>query len=324
MPSTQQLHLSFDEILPYIGEYGRFQNIVQFMFCLAGIPLAFPVLIMYFAALQPKWQCAPGASEECPYNGTFTSSDNRRCDMAREAWEYTQPDDYSIVTHFDIYCSQEWMIHLTTSIVFIGWIPGAIFLGWLGDRYGRKIVLFQSIAVVLIVGFLSAFSPNIGVFIVSRFIVGFFIPGSGPQLFVLMSEIVGQKYRAKAGISLFLFYTLGNCIMALKAYLVPHWKTLYIICHAPYIFVLLFWWHIPESVRWMHARGDVDKAMSTCRNIAKFNKMKIPDQVTLAPLTNGEVEKSTLMDLFRTRKRAIMTWIQGNLKIILHSLLGFK
>ena len=242
--------------------------------------------------------------------------------MARASWEYTQPDDYSIVTQFDIYCSQEWMIHLTTSIMFIGWIPGAIFLGWLGDNYGRKIVLFPSMAVVIIVGFLSAFSPNISVFIVSRFIVGFFIPGTAVQMFVLISEMVGQKYRPAAGISIWLFFTIGLCIMGLKAYLVPHWRTLYIICHAPYIFVLLFWWHVPESVRWMHARGDVDKAMSTCKKIAKFNKKEIPGHVTLAPPTSDDVEKSSPMDLFRTRKRAMMTLIQGNFKIILHSLLN--
>ena len=316
MPGAKRLELNFDQILPYVGEYGRYQATLQAMFCFALIPMTFPTLIMYFAALQPKWQCVPN-QKECLLNGTVSASNNQRCNMTRSAWKYAEPDDYSIVTQFDIYCDKDWMIHITTSIMFIGWVFGAIILGWVADNYGRKIVLFPSMGVLLIIGFLSAFSPNISVFIVSRFIVGFFVPGTSVQMFILISELVGTKYRAAAGIGIWAFFTLGLCIMGLKSYLVPRWSTLYIICHAPYIIVLLFWWFTPESIRWLHSRGEIEKAMAILKKVASMNKKEIPDHVTLAPPPKSENEGGVKpSDLFRTRDLTVKSSIQGKSYLI--------
>ena len=119
--------LSFDEILPYVGEFGRFQIILLSMFCFALTPMTFHTLIMYFAALNPAWECVPGDSI-CTTNGTFLADNNARCSMPRESWRYTQPETYSIVTQFDLYCSREWAIHLTTSIFFVGWTVSIYFI----------------------------------------------------------------------------------------------------------------------------------------------------------------------------------------------------
>ena len=107
-------------------------------------------------------------------------------------------------------------------------------------RYGRLKVLFPSLAVLIVVGFLSVFSPNFWVFLASRIVVGFFTPGTGVQMFVMASEFVGEKHRPLCGILLWAFFATALIMLGVKAYLIRQWKTLFIVCTAPYIFTIAF------------------------------------------------------------------------------------
>ena len=93
---------------------------------------------------------------------------------------------------------------------------------------------------VILIGFLSAFSPNMAWYTTARFIIGFFIPGVINQIFILASEFVGPKHRPLAGIGLWIFSALGLIILGVKAYFIRKWKTLAMVCTAPYVVVMLF------------------------------------------------------------------------------------
>ena len=91
---------AIDEVLPYVGEFGKYQIILVFMLALMVLTAGFPVLIMYFAGQNPPWQCVYN-STVCNLNGTFKSGDknyNHRCSIPRAEWQFTKPKDYSIVT----------------------------------------------------------------------------------------------------------------------------------------------------------------------------------------------------------------------------------
>ena len=91
-----------DEILPFVGEFSRFQIIIEVLLMISIIPYTMPILIMYFAALNSPWRCAAN-STMCtfPTNQTFDSSSSQyeaRCSMKRSDWEFVQPKEFSIVT----------------------------------------------------------------------------------------------------------------------------------------------------------------------------------------------------------------------------------
>ena len=108
-------------------------------------------------------------------------------------------------------------------------------------RFGRLKTLFISIFFHVIIGFLSAFSPNFWVFLASRFITGFFKPGLGNTMFIMASEYVGGKYRPMSGMVLWLIYAFALVLLGVKAYFIREWKTLLIVCTIPYVFVLGFY-----------------------------------------------------------------------------------
>ena len=99
--------------------------------------------------------------------------------------------------------------------------------------------MLPSISGVLIIGFFTPFSPNIYCYIIARVFVGFFFPGSSVQMFVLMSEYVGPKWRQFAGMMLWLSYSVNVVLLGVIAYFVLTWKMLLIITAAPF-FITLF------------------------------------------------------------------------------------
>ena len=77
---------------------------------------------------------------------------------------------------------------------FIGWGIGALFFGWVCDKYGRKIVLFPSVAGILVICFVSSFMPNIYLVMLCRLLVGILIPATLVQPVILITELVGSRY----------------------------------------------------------------------------------------------------------------------------------
>lgn len=313
---TSATTLSLEGMLTVAGEYGRYQKVVTLMFCIMTLPCIFPVMILYFTADNPTWVCSHNNSSSisCPYeNITLSSDDQQRCHMQREDWHYTLPKHYSIVTEYDIHCDNEYLISLATSMLFIGWIFGAGILGWFADNYGRKRVIFVSISIVMLFGIISAFMPNIYLFIVCRFIIGFFLPGTFPYMFVLITEIVGTRYRAFSSLTIYVAAAVSLSLLCLKAYFVRDWRTLYLICNAPYLFVLLFYKFVPESVWYLRVKGKNDTLQKTFEKISYWNGNSIPDGIEVERdiEANSTKHKSNPLDLFNSTSVASRTLIQG-------------
>ena len=310
-PIIKRHPLTIDEALIYLGGYRQFQWIVDAIFCFMAMPRVFQVLLMYFAALDPPWKCVEN-STVCLLNGTLPSSNRARCGMSRSDWEYTQPKDLSIASQFNLQCENEWQMHLLTSIVFLGWGLGAIVLGWIADNYGRKCVIYPSQAIIIIVGFICSFFKNIHLIVLCRFVIGFFIPGATVQSFVLASEYVAPQHRPFAGLIIFVSFSASMCVLALKAYLIRNWKYLSIVCTIPYIISLVTYSFIPESVRWLRLKRGRSELMETFRRIAYWNERELPNDLAIVPPSQDVINhKSTLMDIFKSRRIALISLISG-------------
>ena len=313
-PIRPTRYVTVDEILPYIGEFGRYQLLQTTFLCLINLSITFSMLITYFGALDSPWQCKDN-STICTLNGTFVAGNENyedRCWMSRDEWSFSLPKEFSIVTYFDLFCDTYWLADLASSVYFVGWICGGWIVGCLADRYGRHAVLFSSTAVTLAGTLLSAFSPNIWVLIASRFLVGACFTGSGVQGYILLTEMVGQRHRATVGNIYWIFNNIAMMSLSLIAFYVREWKMLFIFCSAPYIFVLGFAFLVPESVRWLHVTGESDKAMRSLKTVAKWNKKKIPEEFVLHSVKRDICSKKPgISDLFKTKNLAKITLLDG-------------
>ena len=80
----------------------------------------------------------------------------------------------------------------------------SIILICLNKIQSRSIFYFQSNSIQF-TGFLTIFMPSIYLIIACRFIIGFFLPGTMIQSFIIISELVGAKNRPFAGLMIFVF-----------------------------------------------------------------------------------------------------------------------
>ena len=89
-----------DDIIQLAG-FGKFQVLLGLLLAVSILPSTLEVLLAYFTQHNPNWQCTYN-STVCTFYGEIDASNaklyKQRCDMPRNDWRYSKPDDYSIVT----------------------------------------------------------------------------------------------------------------------------------------------------------------------------------------------------------------------------------
>jgi len=301
-----------DELLEEIGSFGFFQKRNVFFLGLIIFMLTFQTVSMVFIGGEPTWRCTPN-STICTRNETISAEDdyyNARCNMSSEHWEFTT-EFTSIVTEWNLVCGKEYYASLSQSILFIGWIPGAFIIGRLSDKFGRKRLLFPAVFCVVSTSFASSFVSVLWLFLALRGITGFFQGGVYITLYVLTTEFVGPKHRNIAGTLVWMFYTSSLIVLSGLAYGIRNWRNLSIVISAPAFPLLLLWWWVPESCRWLLVHNKVKEARKVFLSIAAVNKGKISEDKILCLENKVELRREDrgIIDLVRSRKQLIKTSI---------------
>lgn len=104
------------------------------------------------------------------------------------------------------------------SIAFVGMALGAVFSGWLADRFGRKTVFAGTMVVYSMATGLCALAPDLTVLLVCRFFVGVGLGGQLPVAVSLVSEYAPPKVRGRFIVLLESFWGLGWLSAALVSY----------------------------------------------------------------------------------------------------------
>ncbi|CAJ1063491.1 solute carrier family 22 member 4-like isoform X1 [Xyrichtys novacula] len=238
-----------------------------------------------------------------------------------DGWEYDRSVYTTTITsEWDLVCGDRWMNPLTSSIFFCGVLAGSIISGQLSDRYGRKIVLFATIALQTLATLVQVFSQSWVMFCAIYFVVGFGSISKYVAAFVLGAEILGPRVRtiySTAGVSL--FFGAGYMLLPLFAFFIRDWRMLLLGLALPSVLCVPFWWYIPESPRWLLSQGRVEEAEAIIRNAAKRNKIQ-PPSVIFSPLQielQSEQRKAhNICDLLRSPN---IRWISVTLWLVWNS-----
>ncbi len=155
----------------------------------------------------------------------------------------------------------------------LGPMIGAVILGMVADKYGRKKTMFFS---ALVFGFFTYMTVHIttctelGVY---RFLAGLGMGGVIPNALAFGSEYAPSRLRA--GLSLYMWGGMptGAMIAAFSAsYLLPHWgwqSVFYVGGLAPIVIAFLVLVMLPESLSHLVKSGHQEKAKGIVRKIDK-------------------------------------------------------
>ncbi|MGH3757458.1 MFS transporter [Actinophytocola sp.] len=153
---------------------------------------------------------------------------------------------------------------LLGSSVLIGFMVGSLIGGGLSDSYGRRAVLMLALAVFAFGSLLGAVAPTWEFLFVARVITGV---GCGAEVVVAavyVSEMIATRNRETYVSAVVVFVSAGWCIAALLGVIFGEvdggFRYIQFAGALP-VFALLIWRRVlPESPRWLLAKGRIDEA----------------------------------------------------------------
>lgn len=152
----------------------------------------------------------------------------------------------------------------STIAIVIALVPA----GMLADRLGRRRLLIGGIFWFSVFTGLAGFSPNLYWLAFFRFAAGLGLGAVFPLPYIYLTEFMASRVRAKFVGYLNGLLTAAYVVPPLTAiYLLAHfphavaWRLLYLVAFIPLIYAVLLYFVLPESPRWLAARGRDDEAL---------------------------------------------------------------
>ncbi|NXT89766.1 S22A7 protein, partial [Anhinga rufa] len=141
-------------------------------------------------------------------------------------------------------------------------------------RFGRKTMLLLSLVCSVIFGMLSAASISYSMLVITRTLTGVALSGVSLIVLPLGMEWVDIQHRTFSGILTSIFWSIGNMLLAMVAYLVREWHWLLVAVTGPCLLSIVCLWWVPESARWLIANGKVKQAHRDVLRCARMNGRK--------------------------------------------------
>ncbi|HEX4818126.1 MAG TPA: MFS transporter [Nonomuraea sp.] len=168
-----------------------------------------------------------------------------------------------------------------------GACSGALFFGWLTDRFGRKKLFIVTLLVYLVATLMTAFSFSAWWFFLFRFMTGFGIGGEYAAINSAIDELIPSRHRGRIDIIINGSYWLGAAGGALLT--VPllndlpvnlGWRVAFGLGVVLGLAILLVRRHVPESPRWMFIHGREREAEELVDDIERQVGGDLPEPET--------------------------------------------
>ncbi|MFJ6632201.1 MFS transporter [Streptomyces sp. NPDC091376] len=153
---------------------------------------------------------------------------------------------------------------VAAALYVAGACAGALFFGWLTDRYGRKKLFLITLAVYLAATALTAVSTSAWWFFLFRFLTGFGIGGEYAAINSAIDELIPSRYRGRVDLIINGSFWLGAMagallsVLALNTDIFPKdigWRLTFALGVVLGLVILLVRRNVPESPRWMFIHG---------------------------------------------------------------------
>jgi MFS family permease len=151
---------------------------------------------------------------------------------------------------------------VAAALYVAGACSGALFFGWLTDKFGRKKLFLITLIVYLAATLMTAFSFSAWWFFLFRFMTGFGIGGEYAAINSAIDELIPSRHRGRIDIIINGSYWLGAAGGALLT--VPllndlpvniGWRVAFGLGVVLGLAILLVRRHVPESPRWLFIHG---------------------------------------------------------------------
>lgn len=167
-------------------------------------------------------------------------------------------------------------------------------------RFGRKHVFLFCTIFMGLTGIGQALAWDYISFLVFALLNAVGTSGVYPLAFIIGVEMVGPRKREMTSIVLNYFYAVGEALLGLAAWLIEDWKLLQFTLSIPPLFFVVYFWLVPESVRWLLARNEHEKAGAIITRAAHVNHRELSVELMASfkqQQLEGNPDKQHLLEL---------------------------
>ncbi|XP_067007242.1 organic cation transporter protein [Anabrus simplex] len=204
--------------------------------------------------------------DSCPAE-MFNMNSTVKCDD----WVF-EGNESTIAREFNLTCDEnKWKLTLSGSLIYGGILISRPLMGFISDKWGRRFALLGGLGLTCLTGILRSLSLNYIMFQVCNLAEGIVGGGIYTTAFVMGLELMGPKKRVLGGAIMSTYNPTGELIMGSISWYFQDWRKILMVIYVPSVLFLSYYWLLPESVRWLMAKGKMEEAQKIVHKAAKIN-----------------------------------------------------
>ena len=194
----------------------------------------------------------------------------------------------------------------------IGMTIGALTIGALTDKLGRRWVMIGSVFAFSVLTLGMGFADSVFMLMLLRFLAGVGLGGCLPTAISMVTEFRGRARAGSSTTTVMTGYHVGAVLTALLAILMIDdfgWQSLFIVGAVPGIILApLMIWLLPESPQYLLAKGRIEEAEA----IAADYGMELTDTLDqqAAEEAKADKQRSSLASVLtpKYRRNSLAVW----------------
>lgn len=351
----------FDDILEVVGSFGRYQ---KWLLLLIFMPVSFFAaftsnLFLFQMVLPDHWCHVPGRENtslsvtawhnltrprssdtgepsNClmrdiqwtSYNGTLSYTVTNRTKECTDGWEFdTTQFSTTVATTQGWVCERGHYSYYTLSTSMAGNAVGTFLLPLLADKYvGRRRMFFVALTIHIVFTIPVICIQGAVTHMFFRFLQGLAYETNYLMPYIIFMEVIPSERRALAVMLSFIAWTFGMCSTALVAWLVPNWRYLSVISLVPSLLGFIYWKYLPESPRWLLAKGkvvpcaDILLQIGAVNGASEVSRVEVEAQLRVLVRRQPVDQPFTAMLAYpKLTTRAIMLFIMSFLQFVVYT-----
>jgi len=203
---------------------------------------------------------------------------------------------------------------LVVAAASIGCIPGALFAGYLADKYGRKNLMIVTSILYVIAAIGSGIAGSFAQLVIYRLVGGVAIGMASTLAPIYISEVAPPTFRGRLGmlqqlaiVTGILLSFISNYLIVNSSFLSPgddYWRYMLAAAVIPsgiFFFLLLL---VPESPRWLISKDKIIDAKKIFGKI--YSEQESQAQVKIVSDNIASEEKPALRDVLTPRFKKVV------------------
>lgn len=198
---------------------------------------------------------------------------------------------------------------------YLGQLIGALFFGWVGERYGRRPAVIGATLMFSLMSIGCGMAWDYNSLVVFRVLQGIGLGGEVPVAAVYISELTKAHGRGRFVLLYELVFAIGIAAAGLLGlWIVPTlgWQWMFYIGALPAILALFMQTLLPESPRWLALHGRKLEAEATVSMIERETQKWLGTALPpVQPVVSTLNKPASLSDLFGAiyLQRTLVVWV---------------